>query len=156
MKISSLSGYLTSNLVINGSISRILNLYLSGENHIKDFRLMDKDQRRVISFNDLSVNIDTFDLRNNRIKINKIMMQDPFVFFELIDSSNNFVAMVNQAAGTTPDSVSKRPATRSSPADFITTLRLCIFSGGSLHFKTGPLYPFEYNIDNLILLSQNR
>lgn len=153
MKISSLSGYLTSNLVINGSISRILNLYLSGENHIKDFRLMDKDQRRVISFNDLSVNIDTFDLRNNRIKINKIMMQDPFVFFELIDSTNNLVAMVNQAAGTKPDSLSQRPDTSSAPAGFHYNIPPVNISGGSLHFTDRTLkYPFEYNIDNLNLI----
>ncbi len=150
MKISALSGYLTSNLVINGSISRILDLNLSGENHIKDFQMMDKDQRKVISFSDLSVNIDTIDLRNKRIKIDKIVLQDPFVVFELIDSTNNLVAMINQAAGSKPDSLSHSPDTSSASAGFHYNIPPVNISGGSLHFADRTLsYPFEYNIDNL-------
>ncbi|MBN2273734.1 MAG: DUF748 domain-containing protein [Bacteroidales bacterium] len=152
--ISSLGGYLSNKLMISGSITSILNLSVSGINHIYNFRLQDTLQRTVLSFNDLTITIDTFQLDEKRISIDSISLKNPFVLVELIDTTNNWLALMKPAPAESPDSLDKITGTPDSTTAFSYNLPHITLSGGTILFSDKTMdYPFEYRIDNLTIES---
>lgn len=99
LNIASLGGYLTSDLLIKGSITSILKLFVQGINHIYGFQLQDTLNRTILAFNDLAIDIDTFQLDKNRIRIDSVILKNPFIFFELIDTTNNWLALIKPVSG---------------------------------------------------------
>ena len=71
-----------------------MNLSISGTNHIFAFQMLDTLKRIIFSFDDLSVDIDTLLLEKTRLKVNSINLKRPFILFELIDTTNNWLAMI--------------------------------------------------------------
>lgn len=150
LKVSSLNGFLTSDLHVKGSMSSILRLSVRGINHINRFALQDTSQRTIFSFNDLTLDIDTLDLSSGRIRINRISLKDPFLLFELADSTNNWMALLN--TGEKVDSAGVTSDTTGTNTGFIYNIPELSVSGGSIQVTDKTLgYPFEYKIDSLKL-----
>jgi len=168
LNISSLKGYLTSDLLIKGSISSILNLFVHGVNHINGFQLQDTLNRTIFSFNDLTVGLDSFQLDKNRIRIDSITLKDPFILFELIDTTNNWLAMIKPSSAGLSDSLGRTDSlsktdsgnlvsdegqsTEASDtnAAFSYNFPRLTITGGTIIFSDKTLdYPFEYKIENL-------
>jgi hypothetical protein len=150
LDISSLAGYLSGDLHIKGSMTSILKLSVSGIGHINGFQLLDTLQRTILSFNDLAVDIDTFQPEKNMISLNSISLKNPFILFELIDSTNNWLALMKKA--DQPDSLNTESDTTGSSAGISYNIPEVKISGGSILFADKTLgYPFEYKVDSIKL-----
>jgi hypothetical protein len=151
MYISALHGYLSNDITIKGSMKNIMNLFVTGVNHVYGFSLTDTTNRTICSFNELSVDVDTILLSNNRIKLNSINLVDPMFLVELVDTTNNWSALMKPSA---PDTAAKPASdtTKASSGSF--TFDGIKISGGKVLFADRTLkYPFEYAIDNIEILS---
>ncbi len=150
LNVSTLTGHLTSDLMITGSISSILDLSVQGTSHVRNFGLQDTLGRTILSFNDLSVKIDTLDLSDGRLHIGSISLKHPFVLMELQDSANNWTALMKTGEIADPAAVSAD--TSATAGGFGYNIPEVSVSGGSILFTDKNLrYPFEYKIDSLKL-----
>ena len=154
MHISALHGYLSNDIKINGNMRSVMQLSVKGINHIYDFSMTDTLNRTVLSFKDLSIDIKNVQPDKNIISLNYVSLTDPFILFEMIDSTNNWLVLMKQSGKTKPDSLlqSSDTATGSGPGSY--TFSKLQISGGKIRFSDKTLgYPFEYAIDNLKLES---
>lgn len=150
LNVSTLTGNLTSDLMINGSISSILDLSVQGTSHVSNFGLQDTLGRTILSFNDLSVKIDTLDLSAGRLHLGSISLIDPFVLMELQDSVTNWSALMK--TGESADSAAISADTTGTTEGFRYNIPEVSVSGGSILYMDKNLrYPFEYKIDSLKL-----
>ncbi len=98
LNISDLKGYYSGDLMIKGSITSVMQLFVKGENHVSDFRLNDTLNRTILSFSGLDIGLDTFDLANNLLRIKDVKLKNPQVLFELTDSVNNWTTLMKSSA----------------------------------------------------------
>ena len=155
MYISALHGYLSNDLLIKGSMQSVMQLFIKGVNHIYGFQMLDTLNRTVLSFNDLTVDIDTIRPDKNYVKLNYLGMSDPFVLFEMIDSTNNLLALMKPSPEVQSDSLAQKPDTTAvSDAGSFSFSKLLI-TGGKIQFSDKTLrYPFDFLIDNFRVESQ--
>ncbi len=111
MYISDLQGYLSNEITIDGDLRSIMNLSVNGMNHIFDFQLLDTLKRTIFSFDDLTVDFDTLLLKTNKLNINSLEIKNPFILFELIDSTNNWLTLLKPEQSATPDTVGEKADT---------------------------------------------
>jgi len=156
LNISDLKGFYSGDLLIKGSISSVLNLFVKGDNHISGFQIKDTLNRTILSFNDLFVGLDTFDLSRNLLRINGIRLQNPQVLFELTDSVNNWTTLIKYSAPGLADSLAQTVDTTASESEFSYNIPHVEITGGTVLLSDRNLkYPFGYRIDSLKLdLSQ--
>ena len=106
-------------------------------------------KRTVLSFSDLTIDIDTLQLDRNKIKLKYVGMTDPFILLEMIDSTNNLLALIKPSVNEHPDSLNKQRDKSSADTPSFAFSKLLI-SGGKIQFSDKTLrYPFDYTIDNL-------
>jgi Domain of Unknown Function (DUF748) len=149
MHISALHGYLSTDILIKGNMRSILQLFVRGTSHISDFQLIDTLKRPVLSFKDLTVDIDTLQLDKNKIKFKYIGLTDPVMFFETIDSTNNWLALLKPAPAP-PDTLQKQPVKSTSNSHGAYHFSKLLITGGKVNYSDKTLrFPFEYTIDNL-------
>ncbi len=152
LDISDLKGFISSNLSIKGSTNSILNLLIRGNNDILGFGMQDTLGRKIFSFNNLKVDIDSFSPGTNSLRLKRIELKDPFILFELADSSNNWLALIKSSSPEPSDTVGNRSDTTS----FSYNIPPVTISGGSLLFTDKRLkYPFDYKIDKLNITCTN-
>ena len=152
--ISALHGYLTNDLVIKGNMQSVMQLTVHGINHIYGMRMVDTLNRTIFSSDDLTVDIDTFRFDKNRISLNYIGITNPYILFELIDSTNNWLGLLKPSADEKADTLSQKPDTTIIKDESSFRFSRFQISGGKLQFSDKTLrYPFEYNIDNIVLES---
>ena len=150
MYISALHGYLSNEILIKGSMRNLMQLFVRGTNHIYDFQLQDSLKRTILSFKDLTVDIDSLLLSKNMVRLNYIGLTDPFILLEMIDSTNNWLALMKPSAPSPSDTLEQQSgAIAAEPEDSFIFSKLMI-SGGKVQFSDKTLrFPFEYAIDNL-------
>ena len=154
MHISALHGYLSNDILVEGNMNSIMQMFVRGVNHIFDFQLIDTLKRPVLSFKDLTVDIDSLRPDRNRISLKYIGLTNPDIIFEMIDSTNNWLALIKPAAATRPDTLKLQSGNTTARAEGSYTFSKLLISGGKVHFADKTLrYPFDYVIDNLKLES---
>jgi hypothetical protein len=152
MHISALHGYLSNNVIIRGDMRSIMNLTVRGINRIFDFQLQDTLKRTVFSFDDLTVDVDTLLLAKNRIKVNSISLKKPFILFELIDSTNNWLAMMKPAAQVKSDTLPKKAETPAAQDESSFAFSKIEVEDGKVQISDKTLrYPFGYSIEKLLM-----
>jgi hypothetical protein len=150
LNISALHGKLTNDIIIKGSMQHIMQLFIQGINHINDFQLADVQNTPILTFNDLTVDIDTFLLDEHKISLKYVGLTEPYILFEKIDSINNWLTLVKQSEVVGADSV--RPTSDTVPETTIGAFVLSkmTLSEGQVQFINRSLrYPFEYSIDKI-------
>lgn len=149
LNVSALHGFLSNDLLIRGNMQNIMKLFVRGINHIYGVQLIDTLNRTIFSFNDLAIDLDTFRLDKNRIRINSVSLTDPFILFELIDTTNNWMALMKPTTAEPADTV-KQVADTTGSAPFSYNFPRLGISGGKVQFADKTLrYPFEYTVDNI-------
>lgn len=152
LNISDLKGFLSSNLSIKGSTNSILNLLIRGDNYIFGFGMQDTLGRKIFSFYNLKVDIDSFNPGTKSIRLKSIDLKDPSILFELADSSNNWFALIKSSSTEPADTM----GSRSDTTNFSYNIPPVTITGGSLLFTDKTLkYPFEYKIDKLNITCAN-
>jgi hypothetical protein len=150
MHISVLHGYLSNDVLIKGSMQSVMQLFISGVNHIYGFELVDTLKRTILSFKDLTVDIDTVQLDKSRISLNYIGLTDPFILFEMIDTTNNWFALLKPSVGEQPDSLQQQADTNAVTNEGSYSFSRLQITGGKVQFADKTLrYPFDYSIDNI-------
>lgn len=149
LNISGLKGFISNNLSIKGSINSISNLVIRGNNDIYGFEMQDTLGRKIFSFNNLSFGIDTLSTALHRLTIKNVSLSDPFILLELIDSTNNWLALIKSQQLPADTSLIGPDSTNTS-GTFSYNIPPLSITGGSLLFTDKTLkYPFEYKIDKL-------
>jgi hypothetical protein len=150
MFISALHGYLSNNIVIKGNMQNIMQLFVRGINHVYNFQLIDTLNRTILSFKDLTIDIDSLRLDKNRISFNYIGLTDPFILFEMIDTTNNWLALLKPVIKTPADSLQQQSGTTTTSAEGSYSFSKLQVSGGKVQLSDRTLrFPFDYAIDNL-------
>jgi hypothetical protein len=149
-RISAMQGYLSNDLRIRGNMRSVMQLNVSGINHVFDFSMTDTLSRKILSFKEATVDINTIQPDKNKVNLNLVSLTDPYVLVEMIDSTNNWSALMKpsstQAADTTKQ---KTDSTTVSPSGSYTFSKFAI-TGGKILFSDKTLrYPFEYTLDNV-------
>lgn len=154
LHISSLHGYLSNDILIKGNMSSIMQLFIKGTNHVYDFNMIDTLNRTIFSFKDLSVDIDTLQLDKNRYRLKAISLTDPFILYEMIDSTNNWLALMKPSITEQPDSLHQVSDTSAATEEISYSFSKLTISGGKVQVSDKTLrYPFDYNIDNILIES---
>jgi hypothetical protein len=162
--ISDLKGYLSNDLQIKGDMRNIMQLFVRGVNHIYGLQVADTLNRTIFSFNDLAIDIDTIQLDRNRIDLNSITIKDPFILFELIDTTNNLLALIKPSEAVPADSLQQADTLIQPPADTVSksaefsyTFPKLEITGGKIQFADKTMrYPFEYTVNNLKIESTEK
>jgi hypothetical protein len=150
MYISSLHGWLSNDIIIKGSMQSVMKLFIKGMNHVYGFQMTDTLNRTILSFNDLAVDIDTVLMDKNRYDLNSVSLTDPFILFEMIDSTNNWMALMKPSPETPADSTHQPADTAVVSSEFSYTFPRLDITGGKVLFSDKTMrYPFDFNIDNL-------
>lgn len=153
--ISDLSGYFSNDIQISGNMNHIMNIQMNGNTTIDEFELKDIMNNSVVSFKTFLIDLDTLQLDERIIKLNKILLDRPRMVFELIDSTNNLSAMIiptesiqRVASDTTiqsGDSISYQIA-----------LENIALNDGEVIFKDSTIrYPFTTLLHNINIQSKN-
>lgn len=152
LNISDMKGYYSGDLMIKGSITSVMQLFVKGENHISGFQLNDTLNRTILSFSNLDIGLDTFDLSRNILRINNVKLKNPQVLFELTDSVNNWTTLMKSSAGEQADSLAQPLDTTASGTEFSYNIPHVEITGGTVLLSDRNLkYPFDYRIDSLKL-----
>ncbi|MGC1390102.1 MAG: DUF748 domain-containing protein [Bacteroidales bacterium] len=153
LHISALHGYLSNDIKITGNMKSVMKLLVRGINHVFDFSITDTLSRKILSFKDLTIDINTLQPDKNKVSLNSINLTDPVFLFEMFDSTNNWLALVKTS--TKPDTLQqKADSTTGTDIGSYSFSKLKI-SGGKILFSDKTLrYPFEYAIDNINLESK--
>ena len=150
LNISSLHGYLSNDIKIKGNMRSVLQLFVSGTNHVFDFNMTDTLNRKILTFKDLTVDIKAIQPDKNRVSLNSVSLTDPVLLFEMIDSTNNWMALMKPSSPTPADTAHQQADSTAASSSGSYTFSKFVISGGKIAFSDKTLrYPFEYNIDNL-------
>ena len=150
MHISALHGYLSNDIKINGNMRSVMQLTMKGINHVYDFSMTDTLKRTVLSFKQLDVDIKDLQPDKNKVSLNYVRFTNPYILFEMIDSTNNWLSLMKISAGSQADSVKQRVDTVAASATGSYTFSKLQISGGKISFSDKTLrYPFNYTIDNI-------
>lgn len=152
LNISDMKGYYSGDLMIKGSITSVMQLFVKGENHISGFQLNDTLNRTILSFSNLDIGLDTFDLSRNILRINNVKLKNPQVLFELTDSVNNWTTLMRASDTGQVDSLTLPLDTTASGSEFSYNIPHVEITGGTVLLSDKNLkYPFGYRIDSLKL-----
>lgn len=154
MYISDFRGYLSNDILIKGDMRSIMNLTVHGMNRIFDFQLLDTLKRTIFSFDDLSVDIDTLLLVNNRIIVNSIKLKKPFILFEMIDTTNNWLTLMKPSHEAKSDTLPESADTLKVQDESSFAFKKMEVSDGKISLSDKTLrFPFDYAIANIMISS---
>ncbi len=154
MHISALHGYLSNNIKINGNMRSVMQLTMKGVNRVFDFSMTDTLNRTLLSFKELNVDINNLQPDKNKISLNSISLTDPYILFEMVDSTNNWLALMKPSSSSKTDSVKHPVDTAGTSVPGSYTFSKLQISGGKVGFSDKTLkYPFDYTIENVNLES---
>ena len=117
-----------------------------------DFELHDAIQNPILALKKLNLSIKEADQANNRIIIDTISLTEPYIYFELYDSTNNIVELINRALPP-PDSTqvtAGKNKTDSLDSKLFYAVNSFVIEDGIVDFidkRTGD--PFKYHLSEL-------
>jgi hypothetical protein len=150
LNISSLHGYLSNDIKIKGNMRSVMQLFVSGTNHVFDFSMTDTLNRKILSFKDFTVDIKALQPDKNIVSLNSVSLTDPVILFEMIDSTNNWMALMKPTVSNPADTTHQQPDSTNSSTHGSYAFSKFVISGGKIAFSDKTLrYPFDYSIDNL-------
>jgi hypothetical protein len=154
MYISALHGYFSNDMLIKGDMRSIMKLSVSGISHIFDFQLIDTLKRTILSFDDLKVDIKSAQLESQRISLNSIEMTNPFILFEKIDTTNNWLALIKPSPVAQSDTLQQKADSVTSVNESPFAFSTMSITGGKIQLTDVSLrYPFDYTVDNIQVTS---
>lgn len=161
MLVNEVNGYFSNNINLKGNLEHISQISLRGWNRIESLEILDQQDRNVLSFDKFNIDIDTFILDQNEIELNEISLINPFILFELIDSSNNWSAMMIpkdtiELEETALDTLQSTEEVVEEKTEFKYTLESLELENGLVNFRDLTLNEdFEAQLHELNISSKN-
>jgi hypothetical protein len=150
LNVSALHGYLTNDITIKGSMQHIMQVFVSGINHIRNFELVDLQERKILAFKEFTVAIDTFLLDKNRMVLKNMNLVDPFILVEMIDTVNNWITLMKPGGEEMQDTASQQEQASAETNRAYFSFSSFTIAGGKIQYIDKTLrYPFDYTIDDL-------
>jgi hypothetical protein len=155
-QINALSGSLDADLKISGNIFKAEKSVVSGSTNINGFAMEDKQDKKFIGATRLDCYLKKIDSYNMVFVLDSIILTEPYLYFELEDSTNNFYKIF----GIT-DEVKDSTLVAQTHTDTIVThsqdslyyaINNLIIINGTIDYRdilTGE--PFDYNLSEISL-----
>lgn len=101
---NSVEGFLGGKFHLNGNINKLDSIMLNGDAKVADFVAKDFSDRKVLGAKQASVTMQDIYPMKFVFNFNTIALTEPYVFFEMKDSTNNFLALMvpDTVASTEP------------------------------------------------------
>lgn len=156
LDIEEINGYFTSNIALRGNLRHITEVQLSGWNQVDALHMIDLQGRDILSFNRFKVVIDTLLLDRNQIRLGEISLVDPYILFELIDTSNNWLAMMVPRDSLQHDTLAADTATGTEENRIDFSMAHLSMQDGKIQFYDKTLsQEFASEIHNINIDSRN-
>jgi len=91
INVGDFEGLVNTQLTLEGNINQPGAATASGTFALHDFVLKDHDQKQIVGIQNLRVLLEKIDPANSSFVIDSIQMEQPYVFFEMYDSTNNIM-----------------------------------------------------------------
>jgi len=154
MNISSLDGKLNTNILIEGNLYEAEKSLVSGSFDLLDFEMKDDSSRKFIGVKRLECLFKEVDSYNMQYVIDSVRLTEPYVYFEMDDSTNNFFRVLNytydesdsiEMAEVSIDSIPEEQS-----AELFYALNSIIIENGVVDYRdvlTGQ--PFDYHLSEV-------
>lgn len=104
MNTGGISGLLQSNLVINGSMDQVTDIVVTGATHLDTFKLWTPEKENVLTFDRLSVELDSIDLGQSYFGISTVRLNQPVLVARLDKEMSNLERLFLPIMESTSDS----------------------------------------------------
>jgi hypothetical protein len=150
MNISALHGQLSSNLKIKGDMRSVMRMVISGTGNVRGFELLDSLKRKIFTADEITADIESLLPEKSTISLSSIDFRNPYILFEMIDSSNNWLRIMKPTPETPPDTLRPQPSTETTDNPF--TFKNMSITGGTLQIMDRSIrFPFDYTLDNIAM-----
>lgn len=90
VQLDSIGGVINSNINIEGDLDEVEKSIVSGSVELLDFKLTDLNRDKLVGLNKMNLSLDEIDVDNQRFMLDSLTLTQPYIHFELYDSTNNF------------------------------------------------------------------
>jgi hypothetical protein len=94
IRISSLEGELTNHLDIFMNLNETTDLALKGEFDLDNFSMTDDKNENIFTLKNLSIGIDSINIKNDLYRLKSININDPFILVEMFDDGDNWSRLI--------------------------------------------------------------
>ena len=143
-RFSNYEGKIGGKFHIQGNINQIDSVLVRGDANVADFVIKDPSNRKVLGATKGNVTMtDSYPMKSV-YNFDKITLTEPYLFFEMKDSSNNFLTYM-------VDTVSSA-GSGSEPSQFYYRVNHFKIENGIVDFRDNSYGdPFDYHLDNIAL-----
>lgn len=155
MNINEISGLFNSVILLEGNIYEAEKSIISGYAEVIDFELIDTYNRKFLGANKLEAVLKEMDAENKSFILDSLILNDPYVYFELDTVTNNF----HEVFGLNEDpldsleiNLPEVSSTDDIPSSVYYAVNSVIINDGMIDYTdnlTGK--PFEYNLSKIVL-----
>jgi len=143
-RFSNYEGKIGGKFHIQGNINQIDSVLVRGDANVADFVIKDPSNRKVLGATKGNVTMtDSYPMKSV-YNFDKITLTEPYLFFEMKDSTNNFLTYM-------VDTVSSA-GSGSEPSQFYYRVNHFKIENGIVDFRDNSYGdPFDYHLDNIAL-----
>ena len=156
ININTFQGMLNSNLAIVGNINEPEKSIVSGSVEVVDFLMKDKQDKEFLGARKLDCHLKTIDYFNSSYIIDSVILTQPYVYFELDTTTNNFFEIFNITSGEEDSTQVAEIAVDTFAVDSVAPLYYAInhlvLKNGIVDYRdnlTGE--PFDYYLSEITL-----
>ena len=152
--IGASSGVFSTRMLLRGNINQPEQSVLSGELELLDLYLADLNEKEFLGFEAIRMDIREIDPFNSYFYLDSLTLSKPYVYFEMKDSTNNFLDILNLGSFDTlstktiePEQDSLSPQQKSPIYYAVQSFRM---EQGVIDFRnyaTGK--PFDYHLSDI-------
>lgn len=168
MKVKSLDGLVSSDLLIAGSLDKTTDVAAKGLFGVNDFSLIDTTGEKLASFEKYEMDIDSINTKASQYNFNSVLVDQPYVKFAMYDDGYNFDRILTeQATDTSTAPIENYSNVFQMMAGYIRDISkeylLKEYRFDKMHVKNGHIIftdytvedKFQYDLDSFNLGSDN-
>ncbi|MCK5729427.1 MAG: DUF748 domain-containing protein [Draconibacterium sp.] len=150
--INAFGGLFNAQIKMEGNIFEPEQSLVSGSAEVIDFMMADENNNKFLGANKLECVIKEFDIYNQSYIIDSLILNEPYVYFEMDSTTNNFFEIFNIGfdEDTKIDSSNSNTNTATESEDLYYALNYFNISKGVVDYTdnlTGD--PFDYNLSEI-------
>lgn len=140
-RLNSIGGLMGGNFHINGNINFSDSILVRGDANVADFMAKDLSDRKVLGARKAKVTLDDSYPMKFIFNFNTIVFTEPYIFFEMKDSTNNFLNLM------VPDTIQDE-----GPFHYYYQISNLKIDSGLVDFRDNTYgEPFDYHLDEISL-----
>lgn len=151
LNISSLQGFLSTHFIIDGDVDELEKSLLTGSVNLDDFQVDNLDNAKLLGLKKLEIRLGEIDYFNNNYVVDSILLDQPYVDFELLKEGSNFDQLLKASSS---EEVQKGDPSMDTAVQDVAPLYYAIHKFSirdgvvDFHDHTTP-EPFSYNLSSI-------